>query len=312
MCCSAKFGFGTNFIRWVKLILNNQESCVMNNDTSTGYFTLSSGTRQGDPISAYLFILVMEILFIQIRSDKNIQGLKIFGYEFKLSAFADDVSCFLYNLHSVEQLLKLLQISQEFTTLQVNYGKSEICGIGSKKGAIRAFSQSRPIDLLNDSVKILGCHHSYNTDLAFERNFSDTISNISNVLNLWSLQGLSLLGRILIFKTLGFSKIQYLAAMSEVPTKVIDELKAIQNRFIWKHSTTKIKHSTLIADYENSEIRNVDIPTKLKALKLTWVRRLRDDNHHPWKIIPSRHLSLPNGESIFLRNFKVNSDLIKN
>ena len=300
-----------NFIRWVKLILNNQESCVMNNGTSTGYFTLSSGTRQGDPISAYLFILVMEILFIQIRSDKNIQGLKIFGYEFKLSAFADDVSCFLYNLHSVEQLLKLLQISQEFTSFKVNYDKSEICGIGSMKWAIRVFSQLRPIDLLNDSVKILGCHHSYNTHLAFERNFSDTISNISNVLNLWSLRGLSLLGRVLIFKTLGFSKIQYLAAMSEVPTKVIDELKAIQNRFIWKHSTTKIKHSTLIADYENGGISNVDIPTKLKALKLTWVRRPRDDNHHPWKIIPCRHLSLPNGESIFVRNFKCNSDLIK-
>ena len=173
-----------------------------------------------------------------------------------------------------------------------------LCGIGSKKGAIRAFSQLRPIDLLSDSVKISGCHHSNNTDLALERNFSDTISNISNVLNLWSLRGLSLLGRVLIFKTLGFSKIQYLAAVSEVPAKVIDELKAIQNRFIWKHSTTKIKHSTLIADYENGGIRNVDIPTKLQGLKLTWVRRLRDDNHHPWKIIPSRYLSLPNAESI--------------
>ena len=41
-----KFGFGTNFMRWVKLILNNQESCVMNNGTSTGYFTQLSGTLQ--------------------------------------------------------------------------------------------------------------------------------------------------------------------------------------------------------------------------------------------------------------------------
>ena len=123
--------------------------------------------------------------------------------------------------------------------------------------------------------------------------------------------GLSLIGRVLIFKILGFSKIQYLAAMSEVPTKVIDELKAIQNRFIWKHSTIKIKHSTSIADYENGGIRNVYIPTKLKALRLTWVKRLKDDNHHPWKIIPFRYLSLPNGESIFIRNFKCNSDFIK-
>ena len=40
-------------------------SCVMNNSTSTGYFTLSSGTRQGDPISAYLFILVMKFFLLK-------------------------------------------------------------------------------------------------------------------------------------------------------------------------------------------------------------------------------------------------------
>ena len=122
-----KFGFGMNFTRWVKLIMNKQESCVINNGVSTGYSLYHLvPTHKGDPISAYLFILVMEILFIQVRSDKNIQGLKIFGYEFKQLAFTDNVSCFLYNLHSIEQLLKLLQISQEFTSLKVNYDKSEI------------------------------------------------------------------------------------------------------------------------------------------------------------------------------------------
>ena len=58
-----KCGFGDDFIRWVMIILNRQESCIMNNGHSTGYFPLSSGTRQGDPISAYLFILVMEIFY---------------------------------------------------------------------------------------------------------------------------------------------------------------------------------------------------------------------------------------------------------
>ena len=162
-----KLGFGMNFIKWVKLILNNQESCVMNNGTSTGYFTLSSGTRQGDPISAYLFILDMEILLIQIRSDKNIQQLKIFGYEFKLSAFADDVCCFLF-IFVMEILFIQIRSAQEITSLKVTYHKPEICDIGSKKGAIWAFSQLRLIDLLNNSVQILGCHHSYNTDLVFE------------------------------------------------------------------------------------------------------------------------------------------------
>ena len=39
---------------------------------------------------------------IQVQSNRNIQGSKIFGYEYKLSAFTDDVSCFLYTLHFVE------------------------------------------------------------------------------------------------------------------------------------------------------------------------------------------------------------------
>ena len=112
-----KFGFGNNFIHWIKVILNKQERCIMNNGHSSGYFPILSGTRQGDPISAYLFILVMEILFIQVKNNKNIKGITIFGFEFKLSSFADDVSYFLQDLDSVKELLHLLEYSQQYTLL---------------------------------------------------------------------------------------------------------------------------------------------------------------------------------------------------
>ena len=130
-------------------------------------------------ISAYVSILVMEILFIQIRRNENIHGLKFFGYEFKLSASVDDVSYFLKDRDSVKELLKLLEQSSQFTSLKVNYDKSEICGIGSKKGAIGTFSQFKIVNLINDFVKKLGCHHSYNSQLANDRNFCDTIKKIS-------------------------------------------------------------------------------------------------------------------------------------
>ena len=58
-----KFGFGENFIQWVRTIFKNSESCIMNNGTSTGYFRLERGTRLGDPLSPYLFRLLKPYSF---------------------------------------------------------------------------------------------------------------------------------------------------------------------------------------------------------------------------------------------------------
>ena len=58
------FGFGDDFIQWALILVNNAESCVMNNGHTTGCFPLESGTRQDDPLSAYRFILALEVLFI--------------------------------------------------------------------------------------------------------------------------------------------------------------------------------------------------------------------------------------------------------
>ena len=68
------FGFDPDFIQWVKTFLCCVESCVMNNGSSTGYFYLERGTRQRDPFSANLFMLALEILFIQIRDNHHIKG----------------------------------------------------------------------------------------------------------------------------------------------------------------------------------------------------------------------------------------------
>ena len=87
--------------------------------------------------------------------------------------------------------------------------------------------------------------------------------------------------------------------------------KIYQKKFLWKSNTPKIKHSALIGDHKDGEggLRNVDSETQLIALKLTWVRRLCDDNHHPWKMIPLHYLTLPNKDLILNRNFACNQHI---
>ena len=66
------------FIKWIQTLLRNQESYIINGWTTTKYFKLQKDTRQGDPISAYLFILVLEIVFIFNEENKNIKCINIF------------------------------------------------------------------------------------------------------------------------------------------------------------------------------------------------------------------------------------------
>ena len=54
-------------------------------------FPLRSGTRQGCPLSPLLFHIVLEVLAIAIREEKEIKGIQIGKEDVKLSLFADDM-----------------------------------------------------------------------------------------------------------------------------------------------------------------------------------------------------------------------------
>ena len=54
---------------------------------STGYFNLKGGTRQGDPLSAYVFILSVETLFIQIIENSDIKGGRVGSEKIKMQIF---------------------------------------------------------------------------------------------------------------------------------------------------------------------------------------------------------------------------------
>ena len=77
-----KFGFGNHFVNWIETLISKQESCVINGGNTTQYFHLERGVRQGDPISAYIFILALEVLSFLVRNNKDIKGLNIFDHLF--------------------------------------------------------------------------------------------------------------------------------------------------------------------------------------------------------------------------------------
>ena len=88
------YNIGSEFISWVKLLYNNITSCTVNNGHLSPSFKLSRGVRQGCPLSAFLFILVSEIISLSLKSDKGVKGIKIAGTEYKICQLADDTTIF--------------------------------------------------------------------------------------------------------------------------------------------------------------------------------------------------------------------------
>ena len=108
-----------------------------------------------------------------------------------------------------------------FSGLKLNVAKCELCGIGLLKGVETALCEVKNVNLETESIKILGVHFTYNKTLFTDKNFISVVDKIENVLKMWRLRNLTLLGKITIFKTLAISKIIYISYMSTVPTKIV-------------------------------------------------------------------------------------------
>ena len=60
------------------------------------------------------------------------------------------------------------------------------------------------INWINQTVKILGCHFSYNKTLQQENNFKKHTSEIVSILKVWIIRHLNLEGNINVYKSLLF------------------------------------------------------------------------------------------------------------
>ena len=114
------FGFGKDFIKWISVLLCGNHTCVLNNDFATNLFSIARGTKQGDPISPYLLILVIEILASSVRQNSQIEGIWLGGKHKKLELFADDSTFFLKDLASLDLVLKSMQEFYLFSSLKIN------------------------------------------------------------------------------------------------------------------------------------------------------------------------------------------------
>ncbi|GJX36941.1 putative RNA-directed DNA polymerase [Tanacetum coccineum] len=93
------FGFHSNMVKWIMACVTNTSFSININGNLHGYFKGKRGLRQGDPMSPYLFTLVMEIVTLILK--RKVQEDGNFTYHHKCGrqkiiniCFADDLIMF--------------------------------------------------------------------------------------------------------------------------------------------------------------------------------------------------------------------------
>ena len=80
--CLKCFNFGSDIINWIKCFYNDAKSAVINSGHMQ-FFYIKKGLRQGCSLSAYLFIICIELLAAAVRENKKIKILKEYQYLIK-------------------------------------------------------------------------------------------------------------------------------------------------------------------------------------------------------------------------------------
>jgi hypothetical protein len=94
------------YLNMIKAIYSKPVANIKVNGEKLEAIPLKSGTRQGCPLSPYLFNIVLQVLARAIRQQKEIKGIQIGMEEIKISLFADDMIVYIsYPRNSTRELL---------------------------------------------------------------------------------------------------------------------------------------------------------------------------------------------------------------
>ena len=106
-----KVGIEGTYLNIIKAICDKPTASFIIGGEKLKAFPLRLGTRQECPLSALLFNIVLEVLAIAIREEKEVKGIQI-GKEVKLSLFANDIILYLEDPKNATR--KLLELINEF------------------------------------------------------------------------------------------------------------------------------------------------------------------------------------------------------
>lgn len=227
--------------------------------------------RQGCPLSPLLYVLVSEVLAVNIRTNPRIEGLTLPGSSSALSPisqYADDTSFVVVTDESISAIFEVYNVYERGSGAKLNQNKSKGLWLGGWAGRL---DPPVPLDWSSVKIKTLGVFVGPG-DLEVD-NWQPRIDAVEKGLSSWRQRSLSFKGKALVINALALSRVWYVASLIHMPDWVILKLVRLAFQFFWSGKRELVRRSVVVQPPDQGGFSVVDVRQKVSSLLTQWVRR---------------------------------------
>ena len=185
-----RFGVHPHYLEIIQDIYTNPVFCVTSPHGDIVWDTANTGIRQGCPLSPYLFIILMSVLFTDVDSKLRTMGTPTntwsVGKPIYDVEYADDTLLLAVTPPQLAELLQAVQVEATLYNLTLNFDKTEVLQHPNTPPIVIHFADGTPVTTV-DKVKYLGTTVSWThtTKQAIEARMQKAHSAYMKLQHLW-------------------------------------------------------------------------------------------------------------------------------
>ncbi|MFS7950995.1 putative RNA-directed DNA polymerase [Helianthus anomalus] len=231
----SQMGFGPRWCSWIQGVLSSARASVLVNGAPTFEFGWSKGMRQGDPISPFLFLVVMEALSCLINKAVEVgmfsgirlpEGGPLLSHLF----FADDALVIgEWHEENVINMVRLLRCFHVCSGLKINLEKSGLFGVGVEASEVGQMAGVVGCRAESFPFKYLGLKVGANMNRV--SNWRPIFDIFESRLALWKSTLLSFGGRITLIRSVLESLPSFYFSLYRAPKQVVADLEKLMRGF---------------------------------------------------------------------------------
>lgn len=233
----SQMGFPDRWRMWISSCVSSAAASILLNGSPSPPFKLHKGLRQGDPLSPFLFVLVVEALNLLMKKATSLklwEGLQTSKNGPTLShlQYADDTIIFCHpSLQSLTNIRNTLILFNLASGLKVNFHKSALYGINVCSNWLSMAAKEIQCKVGHFPFVYLGLPIGGSPSRL--STWEPIITRIQSKLATWKSKLLSIGGRLTLIKSSLSNLPLYFMSLFPIPQGVIEKFNKIQRNFLW-------------------------------------------------------------------------------